>query len=123
VYIKLDIGLSTFKPIKVEDITKHKMFPEWAEVGYDTSKEINDCCKNRKKILCVGTTTIRTLEYLYNKFGNIEEYKGWVDNFIYPSYKFNIVDGIVTNFHLPKSTNFILVSSFVGREKLLELYI
>ncbi|MFQ3675177.1 MAG: S-adenosylmethionine:tRNA ribosyltransferase-isomerase, partial [Endomicrobiia bacterium] len=122
VYIKLDVGISTFKPMKAEDITKHKMFPEWAEIDEQSAKEIDDCYKRTKKILCVGTTTVRTLEYLYEKFNKIVSYKGWVDNFIYPSYKFKVVGGIITNFHLPKSTNLILVASFVGREKLLQLY-
>jgi S-adenosylmethionine:tRNA ribosyltransferase-isomerase len=122
VYIKLDIGISTFKPVKVDDITKHKMFPEFAKVDNQTAKELTDWHNSGKKILCVGTTTVRTLEYLVNKFNKIVPYEGWVDNFIYPPYEFKIVDGMITNFHLPKSTNFILVSSFVGRKKLLELY-
>ncbi len=122
VYIKLNIGISTFKKVNVEYITQHKMFPELAEVDEYSANIINDCVEKSKKILCVGTTTVRTLEFLVNRYRKVVTYNGLVDNFIYPPYKFKIVNGIITNFHLPKSTNLVLVSAFVGREKLLDLY-
>ncbi|MCX7716752.1 MAG: tRNA preQ1(34) S-adenosylmethionine ribosyltransferase-isomerase QueA [Endomicrobia bacterium] len=121
-YITLHIGISTFKPVKTGTIIDHKIFPEKAEVSKEVAQEINNCIAEGKKILCVGTTTIRTLEFLATKYNKIVEYNGFVDLYIYPGYKFKITSAILTNFHLPKSTNLILISAFVGREKLLELY-
>lgn len=121
-YITLNIGLSTFKPIKTKNILEHKIFPEYAEVSEDVADKINKSISNNKKILCVGTTVIRTLEFLMTKFGRIIPYNGEIDIYIYPGYNFKITSGIVTNFHLPKSTNLVLVSAFVGRETLLNLY-
>ncbi len=121
-YITLNIGLSTFKPIKTQDIRNHKLFPEKAVVDSVTAEAINRAKKEGKKILCVGTTTVRTLEFLVNKFGEIIPYDGEVDIYIYPGYKFLITDALITNFHLPKSTNLLLVAALIGREKLLELY-
>lgn len=122
VYVKLDVGIGTFKSVNVKNISQYKMLPEWACVSDETSKEISLALENGKKVLCVGTTTVRTLEFLMTKFGKVVSYEGFVDNFIYPPYNFRVVSGLITNFHLPKSTNLALVSSFVGREKLLQLY-
>jgi len=121
-YITLHIGITTFKPIKTKDIREHKLMPEYAEVSSDVAEKINKVLKENKKIVAVGTTTVRTLEFLYTKYNKIIPYNGNVDIYIYPGYNFKIVSGIITNFHLPKSTNLLLVSAFVGREKLLELY-
>ncbi len=122
VYITLNIGIGTFKPISTPKINKHKMLPEYGIIDKTTAEVINDYLIANKKIFCVGTTTVRILEFVYNKYKKIVPYEGWVDNFIFPPYKFNVPSGLVTNFHLPKSTNLVLVSAFVGREKLLQLY-
>jgi len=121
-YITLHVGLSTFKPIKTKDIREHKLLPEYAFVSSDVAEKINKLIKENKKIIAVGTTSVRTLEFLATKYGKIVPYEGNVDIYIYPGYNFKIVSGIITNFHLPKSTNLLLVSAFIGREKLLELY-
>ncbi len=121
-YITLHVGISTFKPLKTKDITQHKVFPELAEVSKETAEEIIKAKKGNKKIIAVGTTVVRTLEFLFTKFGEIKPYSGEIDLYIYPGYEFKIVSGIITNFHLPKSSNLILISAFVGRKKLLELY-
>ncbi len=121
-YITLHVGISTFKPVKTKDITKHKIFPEFAEVSKETAEGIVKSKKENKKIIAVGTTVVRTLEFLFSKFGEIKPYSGEIDLYIYPGYDFKVVSGIITNFHLPKSSNLILISAFVGREKLLELY-
>jgi len=121
-YITLHVGLSTFKPIKTKDIREHKLLPEYAVVSSDVAEKINKLIKENKKIIAVGTTSVRTLEFLATKYGKIVPYEGNVDIYIYPGYNFKIVSGIITNFHLPKSTNLLLVSAFIGREKLLELY-
>lgn len=122
VYITLNIGLSTFKPVKVKDIRNHKMFPEELIIDKSTAEVINEYVKNNKKILCVGTTVVRSVEFLATKFGEIREYKGLVDIYIYPGYKFKITKHLLTNFHLPKSTNLLLVAALIGKDKLLELY-
>jgi S-adenosylmethionine:tRNA ribosyltransferase-isomerase len=121
-YITLHIGISTFKPIKTKDVRQHKLFAEYAVVSSDVAEKINKLIKENKKIIAVGTTSVRTLEFLATKYGKIVPYEGNVDIYIYPGYNFKIVSGIITNFHLPKSTNLLLVSAFIGREKLLELY-
>ncbi len=121
-YITLNIGISTFKPIKTKNILEHKIFPEYAEITEHTAQKINKLISDGKKILCVGTTVVRTLEFLMTKYNKIIPYSGDVDIYIYPGYKFKIISAMITNFHLPKSTNLVLVSAFVGREKLLNLY-
>ncbi|MFN3550639.1 MAG: tRNA preQ1(34) S-adenosylmethionine ribosyltransferase-isomerase QueA [Endomicrobiia bacterium] len=121
-YITLNIGISTFKPIKTKSILGHKIFPEYAEVSKDTAQKINKLISDGKKILCVGTTVVRTLEFLMTKYDKIIPYSGDVDIYIYPGYEFKITSGLITNFHLPKSTNLVLVCAFAGREKVLNLY-
>lgn len=121
-YITLNIGLATFKPVKTQDIRQHKLLPEKVIVEPQVAQEINQAVEEGKKILCVGTTTVRTLEFLATQYGKIVPYCGEVDLYIYPGYEFKITSCMITNFHLPKSSNLILVSAFVGRQKLLELY-
>lgn len=121
-YITLNVGLSTFKPIRTKNLLQHRIFPEEVEVKKEVAERLNNSLNKNKKILCVGTTVVRTLEFIATKFGGAFPYKGEVDLFIYPGYKFKITSGIITNFHLPKSTNLLLVAAFIGREKLLELY-
>lgn len=118
-YVTLNVGLGTFLPVKVEDITKHKMHHE----SFYVSKETADLINNAKgSVVAVGTTVLRTLESVYQKYGKIVETKDTTDIFIYPPYKIKSIDKLITNFHLPKSTLIMLVSAFLGREFTLEAY-
>ena len=120
--ILLHVGLGTFRPIKVDDPKKHRMEPEYYEIGEDAASKINKIKKENKKIVAVGTSTVRALETCANEEGLLEEKSGWTDMFIYPLYDYKIVDAIITNFHLPKSTLLLLVSAFAGRELILKAY-
>ncbi len=120
-YVTLHVGLGTFAPVKVDDITKHKMHAEWVEVSGNTIKRIIKVKSEGRRIIAVGTTSVRTLESVFrNKRGSTsklevepqKDFCGWTDIFIYPPYKFKIVDAMITNFHLPKSTLLMLVSAF-----------
>ncbi|MCX7956876.1 MAG: tRNA preQ1(34) S-adenosylmethionine ribosyltransferase-isomerase QueA [Endomicrobia bacterium] len=121
-YITLNVGLSTFKPIKSKDLRQHKLIPENVFVSKNTAELLSFHLSKGGKVLCVGTTTVRTLEFLASKFGKVVSYSGPADIYIYPGYNFKIANGLITNFHLPRSSNLVLVSSFINREKILELY-
>jgi S-adenosylmethionine:tRNA ribosyltransferase-isomerase len=121
-YITLHVGLGTFRPVTVEDVTKHKMHSEYYEISKKTADNLNKAKKENKKIISVGTTTTRTLETLMSKFDSFKEDSGWTDIFIYPGHKFKAVDQIITNFHLPKSTLVMLVSAFADKEFILKAY-
>jgi len=130
-YVTLYVGLGTFAPVKVDDITKHKMHPEWVEVSADAIKRIFQAKSEGRRIIAVGTTSVRTLESVFkNKrslTSNLEvklqrDYADWINLFIYPGYKFRIVDAMITNFHLPKSTLLMLVSALAGRKNILKAY-
>lgn len=115
-YITLHVGLGTFAPVKTKDITKHKLHQEWVEVKKETAQRLNEAKKSGKKIIAVGTTSVRTLEALAVKqknFYTIKPTKKWVNIFIYPGYKFKFIDSFITNFHLPKSSLLMLVSAFL----------
>ena len=118
-YVTLHVGLGTFSPIKTEKIKDHKMHSEFASIESGTIKEIIKVKKTGRRVIAVGTTSCRTLESLDLSKGS---QSFWTDIFIYPGYKFKVVDALVTNFHLPKSTLLMLVASFVGVEKALKLY-
>mgnify|MGYP001157316761 FL=1 len=120
--ITLDIGLGTFKPITVNDIYKHKMHSEKIYLSAETSEMINKTIESKSKIISVGTTSLRCLEAVHRKFGEIKPFEGETDIFIYPSFKFNVVDALITNFHLPKSTLLLLVSAFAGKDNLKKAY-
>ncbi|MCF6092750.1 tRNA preQ1(34) S-adenosylmethionine ribosyltransferase-isomerase QueA [Microaerobacter geothermalis] len=123
VYITLHVGLGTFRPVSVKKVEEHQMHAEYFELEQEASRIIQEGKKNGGRIIAVGTTTTRTLESvagLHN--GTIVPCKGWTDIFIYPGYTFKIVDAILTNFHLPKSTLVMLVSAFAGREKIMAAY-
>lgn len=122
VYITLHSGLGTFRPVKVSEIEKHRMEPEYFKVSRETSEIINDAKSKGKNIICVGTTTIRALESIADEKGFVKEYEGETNLYIYPPYKFKVCDKIITNFHLPKSTLLLLVSAFAGKEKILNAY-
>ena len=120
--ITLHVGLGTFRPVNVEDVTKHKMHSEYYEMDEKTAKNLNMAKKNGKKIISVGTTTTRTLETIMNLYGEFKECSGWTDIFIYPGFKFKAIDSLITNFHLPKSTLIMLVSAFASKEYIMNAY-
>lgn len=121
-YITLHVGLGTFRPVKVEDVTKHKMHSEFYIIRDDVAKKINKAKDEGRRIVAVGTTSIRTLESASDDKGYVEAKSGWTDIFIYPPYKFKCVDALITNFHLPESTLIMLVSSLSTREIILNAY-
>lgn len=121
-FITLHVGLGTFRPVKVEDILDHNMHSEFFTLSQETAELINKTKENGKKIIAVGTTSVRTLETLADEKGYIKAGSGWTDIFIYPGYKFNVVDALITNFHLPESTLMMLVSAFASREIILKAY-
>ncbi len=120
--ILLHVGLGTFRPVKEDAITDHKMHSEYYEVGEEAAEIISRAKKEGRRIIAVGTTSVRTLESAANEDGTISPCRGNTSIFIYPPYKFRCVDCLITNFHLPESTLIMLVSALVGREKTLELY-
>jgi len=121
-YITLHVGLGTFRPVKVENILDHHMHSEYFSISEEAADIINSTRANGGKIISVGTTSIRTLETVANENGFIKACSGWTDIFIYPGYKFKIVDRLITNFHLPESTLLMLVSAFSTREIVLNAY-
>lgn len=121
-YITLHVGLGTFRPVNVEDITKHKMHSEYYEMSDEVANKLNEVKKSGKKIISVGTTTTRTLETIMCKYGEFRKCSGFTDIFIYPGYKFKAVDNLITNFHLPKSTLIMLVSALAGKENIMNAY-
>ena len=121
-YITLHVGLGTFRPVNVEDVTKHKMHSEFYSMSKNSAKILSDAKKDRRNIISVGTTTTRTLETIMSKYGEFKECSGWTDIFIYPGYEFKGIDGLITNFHLPKSTLIMLVSAFSSKDIILDAY-
>ena len=120
--ITLHVGLGTFRPVKVEDVNNHHMHTEWYEVNKEAADIINETKKNGGRVICVGTTSCRTIESVADENGFMSAKTGETDIFIYPSYKFKVMDGLITNFHLPESTLVMLVSAFVGKERVLSAY-
>ena len=121
VTLTLHVGLGTFQPVKVEDIEMHKMHSEYFELSQASASQINTAKGEGRKIVAVGTTSVRTLETVASDC-SVDSYQGYTDIFIYPGYQFKVVDALVTNFHLPKSTLLMLVSAFAGREFIFEAY-
>ncbi len=120
--VLLHVGLGTFRPVKVEDITKHNMHAEYYEVPEETVLAISGARERGGRIVAVGTTTTRCLESASDGSGRLRPGSGWTDIFIYPGYKFKVIDGMVTNFHLPRSTLLMMVSALAGREKIIAAY-
>ena len=118
-YVTLHVGLGTFRPVEETDITKHKMHSEYYIINEETAKTLNKC---KGKIYAVGTTSTRVLETVRSKYDKFEACSGWTDIFIYPGYKFKAIDGLITNFHLPKSTLLMLVSALSSKEYILNAY-
>ncbi len=122
VYVTLHVGIGTFRPVKVENISEHKMHSEYYEISEETARIINETKKRGNKIICVGTTSCRTLESASNNDGTVRAEKRETDIFIYPGYKFKIVDHLITNFHLPESTLIMLVSALAGKDNIMNAY-
>ncbi len=121
-FITLHVGLGTFRPVKVEEITEHHMHSELCMISSETAQILNETKRSGGRVICVGTTSCRTLESLVNSDGTFEAKSRWTDIFIYPGYEFKAMDGLITNFHLPESTLVMLVSAFAGRENVLCAY-
>ncbi len=121
-FITLHVGLGTFRPVKAEDVLDHHMHSELCMVSQETADILNETRKAGGRIICVGTTSCRTLESLVNEDGTFSPKSRWTDIFIYPGYQFKAMDALITNFHLPESTLVMLVSAFAGREKILNAY-
>lgn len=120
--ITLHVGLGTFRPVKVDDVNNHHMHTEWYEVNAEAADIINETKRNGGRVICVGTTSCRTIESVADENGYMKAKTGETDIFIYPGYKFKIMDGLITNFHLPESTLVMLVSAFAGKENVLAAY-
>jgi len=121
-FITLHVGFGTFQPVKIKDIAKHQMHAEWASLDSPTAKKLNEAKQQKKRIIAIGTTTVRILETFANKNLHLQPQHQWIKTFIYPGYKFKFIDAMITNFHLPKSTLLMLVSAFIGRKKILKSY-
>ena len=120
--ITLHIGLGTFSPVDVEDLSKHKMDSEELKINQNSADIINDALKNKKKICAVGTTVMRGLESSVSSFGTLNTYDGWTHKFIYPPFEFSIANSMISNFHTPKSTLLMMVSAFGGKDFILKAY-
>lgn len=121
-YVTLNVGLGTFRPVKCENILEHKMHSETFEISSEAAEAVNRAKAEGRKIIAVGTTTVRTLETAYQQFGKICECHSSSELFIYPPYEFKVIDNLITNFHLPKSTLLMLVSALAGRDFIFEAY-
>ena len=121
-FVTLHVGLGTFRPVKAEEITEHHMHSELCMMNAETAQILNETKSNGGRIICVGTTSCRTLESLVNDDGSFLPKSKWTEIFIYPGYRFKAMDGLITNFHLPESTLVMLVSAFAGRDHVLSAY-
>ena len=121
-YVTLHVGLGTFRPVKADNITEHKMHSEFYIINEEACAKINSAKKSGKKVICVGTTSNRVVETVSDETGFLKPATGWTDIFIYPGYKFKWVDALITNFHLPESTLIMLVSAFAGKENVMNAY-
>ena len=121
-YVTLHVGLGTFRPVKEDDLTHHDMHSEYCIISQETAEVINATKRNGGRVVCIGTTSCRTIESWAREDGTMEAAAGWTKIFIYPGYKFKVLDCLVTNFHLPESTLVMLVSALAGRENILNAY-
>ncbi len=120
--VTLHVGLGTFRPVKADEITDHHMHSEFYQIDEEAAAKINRAKENRKRVICVGTTSCRTVESAADDAGRLRACSGWTDIFIYPGYRFKMLDCLITNFHLPESTLIMLVSALAGRENVLAAY-
>ena len=121
-FVTLHVGLGTFRPVKEDEIEDHDMHSEFCIIPEETARTVNECRAKGGRVVCVGTTSCRTLESFANEDGTVDAKSGWTNIFIYPGYKFKCMDALITNFHLPESTLVMLVSAFAGREHILNAY-
>ncbi len=121
-FVTLHVGLGTFRPVKVDDVLEHEMHSEYYMVTKEAADKINKAKENGKNVICVGTTSSRTVESAAGDDNRVKESSGWTNIFIYPGYKFKVVDKLITNFHLPESTLIMLVSALAGKENVLNAY-
>ena len=121
-YLTLHVGLGTFRPVKVDNVSAHKMHSEFYSLSREVAETLNKTRENGKRIIAVGTTSTRTLETIYQKYGEFREDHGFTDIFIYPGKEVKSIDGLITNFHLPKSTLIMLVSAIAGKDNILNAY-
>ena len=121
-YVTLHVGLGTFRPVKEDEIEGHEMHSEYCVIPQETADLINETKKNGGRVICVGTTSCRTIESWAAEDGTMTASAGWTDIFIYPGYRFKVTDALITNFHLPESTLIMLVSALAGREHILNAY-
>lgn len=121
-YVTLHVGLGTFRPVKVEDVLEHHMHSEFYRIEEEDARKINETKAAGGRVISVGTTSTRTLESVAQDDGTVQAKSGWTDIFIYPGYRFKVIDGLITNFHLPESTLLMLVSALAGREHILNAY-
>ena len=121
-YITLHVGLGTFRPVKAEEITDHHMHSEFCMMSTETAELLNKTKAEGGRVICVGTTSCRTLESLAGEDGTFKETSAWTEIFIYPGYRFRAMDGLITNFHLPESTLIMLVSAFAGKDHVMNAY-
>ena len=120
--VTLHVGLGTFRPVKVDEITDHHMHSEFFQIDEEAAEKINRAKERGGRVICVGTTSCRTVESAADENGHLEAKSGWTEIFIYPGYQFKVLDGLITNFHLPESTLIMLVSALAGREPVLAAY-
>lgn len=121
-YVTLHVGLGTFRPVKEEEITDHEMHSEYCMISKETAETINETRRKGGRVICVGTTSCRTIESWAAEDGTLKESAGWTNIYIYPGYRFKVLDALITNFHLPESTLVMLVSALAGREHILAAY-
>ena len=121
-WVTLHVGLGTFRPVKVDEVTDHHMHSEFYQIEEEDARLINETRAAGGRIISVGTTSTRTLESVADEDGTVRAKSGWTDIFIYPGYQFNVIDGLITNFHLPESTLLMLVSALAGRENIIHAY-
>ncbi|MBM7870129.1 S-adenosylmethionine:tRNA ribosyltransferase-isomerase [Clostridium pascui] len=121
-FLTLHVGLGTFRPVKVDEIENHTMHSEYYSMSKETAEIINSTKEAGGRVIAVGTTSNRTLETIADENGRVKEQSGWTDIFIYPGYKFKVVDALITNFHLPQSTLLMLISALAGRDKIMNAY-
>lgn len=122
VFVTLHVGLGTFRPVKADEITEHKMHSEFYVIGQDAADVINETKQSGGRVIAVGTTANRVLETVADEDGRVKAQTGWTDIFIYPGYRFKCIDALITNFHLPESTLIMLVSAFAGRDFVMRAY-
>ena len=121
-YVTLHVGLGTFRPVKAENLDEHEMHSEYCVIPQETADVVNETRRQGGRVICVGTTSCRTIESWSGEDGTLKASAGWTNIFIYPGYRFKALDGLITNFHLPESTLIMLVSALAGRERVLAAY-